>query len=42
MEGIPRDVYYAEAEVFGKRVNVMIDTGTVGINKFGDRNINQY
>ncbi|CAI2199487.1 15637_t:CDS:2, partial [Funneliformis geosporum] len=26
----PQDAYFAEAEVFGKRVNVMINTGAVG------------
>ncbi|CAI2198817.1 147_t:CDS:1, partial [Funneliformis geosporum] len=26
----PQDAYFAKAEVFGKRINVMIDTGAVG------------
>ncbi|CAI2189289.1 5612_t:CDS:2, partial [Funneliformis geosporum] len=30
VERKPQDAYFAEAEVFGKRINVMIDTGAVG------------
>ena len=35
-------MYITRKLKFWEKVNVMIDTGTVGISKYGDRNINQY